>query len=144
MPCAEVWGTDRVGMHLAPRADSHDMGDGDRLGTFSYVARELGKRGLAFICAREKWQDDSIGPALKDAFGGVFIANEGFDFASASRLLAEGRADAVAFGKLAIANPDLPERFAEKAPLNGWGGGSFYGGGAKGYTGYPIRAREPA
>ncbi len=124
--CIGVWGADRVGMHLAPRADSHDMGDSDALGTFTYVGRELGKRGLAFICAREKWQADSIGPAIKEAFGGVFIANEGFDFESANRSLAEGRADAVAFGKLAIANPDLPERFRDGAPLNPWDGSTFY------------------
>ncbi|HUO03461.1 MAG TPA: alkene reductase [Rhizomicrobium sp.] len=136
----EVWGADRVGMHLAPRADSHDMGDSDRLSTFTHVARELGKRKLAFICAREKWQDDSIGPAIKNAFGGVFIANEGFDFESGNRLLAEGKADAVAFGKLAIANPDLPERFADNASLNAWDASTFYAGGAKGYTDYPIRA----
>ena len=76
------------------------------------------------------------------------IANEGFDFASATRLLTEGRADAVAFGKLAIANPDLPERFAEGAPLNAWDASTFYVPGAKGYTDYPIRASvragEPA
>ncbi len=155
--CAEVWGADRVGMHLAPRADSHDMGDSDRLGTFTHVARELGRRGLAFICTRERWQDDSIAPALKDgaypgpvlvrqsaAFGGILIANEGFDLAGAEALLAQGKADAVAFGKLAIANPDLPERFREGAPLNAWDGSTFYMGGAKGYTDYPIRATEPA
>ena len=51
--CIEVWGADRVGMHLAPRRDSHDMGDSDPAATFGYVARELGKRGIAFICARE-------------------------------------------------------------------------------------------
>ncbi len=50
--CAEVWGADRVGMHLAPRMDSHDMGDSDARATFTYVGRELGKRGLAFLCAR--------------------------------------------------------------------------------------------
>src|SRR5690348_7588399 len=132
--CADVWGADRVGMHLAPRADSHDMGDSDRLSTFTYVARELGRRKLAFLCAREKRLPDSIGPALKHAFGGVFIANEAFDFDSAGALLAEGKADAVAFGKLAIANPDLPERFAEKAPLNGWDAATFYAGGARGYV----------
>lgn len=142
--CADVWGADRVGMHLAPRMDSHDMGDSDGLATFTYVARELGRRGLAFLCAREKWQDDSIGPAIKDAFGGTFVANEGFDLASASALLAKGRADAVAFGKLAIANPDLPERFALGAPLNAWDGATFYSGGAKGYTDYPALAAEPA
>jgi 2,4-dienoyl-CoA reductase-like NADH-dependent reductase (Old Yellow Enzyme family) len=141
--CAEVWGADRVGMHLAPRADSHDMGDSDRLGTFTYVARELGKRGLAFLCAREKWQDDSIGPAIKQAFGGVFIANEGFTQESAERALAEGNADAVAFGKLFLANPDLPERFARHAPLNEWDAKTFYSGGAAGYTDYPALTAEP-
>jgi hypothetical protein len=141
--CAAVWGADRVGMHLAPRMDSHDMGDSDGLATFTYVARELGRRGLAFLCAREKWQDDSIGPRIKEAFGGPFVANEGFDLKSATALLAEARADAVAFGKLAIANPDLPERFAQDAPLNAWDGATFYSGGAKGYTDYPALAAEP-
>jgi 2,4-dienoyl-CoA reductase-like NADH-dependent reductase (Old Yellow Enzyme family) len=135
---AEVWGPDRVGMHLAPRMDSHDMGDSDRLGTFTYVARELGKRKLAWIAAREAHKDDSIGPRLKEAFGGVMIANEGFTLESAQTALNEGWADAVAFGKLFIANPDLPKRFAEGAPLNAWDAATFYAGGQKGYTDYPA------
>ena len=63
-----VWGADRVGMHLAPRGDAHDMGDANPLETFSHVARELGLRKIAFICARERQAPDSIGPALKKAF----------------------------------------------------------------------------
>jgi 2,4-dienoyl-CoA reductase-like NADH-dependent reductase (Old Yellow Enzyme family) len=94
----EVWGAGRVGVHLAPRADSHDMGDANRAETFSYVARELGKRGIAFICAREKAADDSLSPMLKQAFGGVFIANERFTKEQANAWIAEGKADAVAFG----------------------------------------------
>jgi 2,4-dienoyl-CoA reductase-like NADH-dependent reductase (Old Yellow Enzyme family) len=135
---AEVWGADRVGMHLAPRMDSHDMGDSDRLGTFSYVARELGRRKLAWIAAREAHKDDSIGPRLKDAFGGVYIANEGFTQETAQAALDAGWADAVAFGKLFIANPDLPRRFAEGAALNAWDAATFYAGGEKGYTDYPA------
>ncbi len=135
---ADVWGADRVGMHLAPRMDSHDMGDADARGTFSYVGRELGKRGLAFIAAREARKDDSIGPAIKDAFGGVYIANEGFTRQSAQVALDDGVADAVAFGKLFIANPDLPQRFAKAAPLNEWDSSTFYAGGANGYTTYPA------
>jgi 2,4-dienoyl-CoA reductase-like NADH-dependent reductase (Old Yellow Enzyme family) len=153
--CIGVWGADRVGMHLAPRMDSHDMGDSNRLGTFSHVARELGKRKIGWIAAREALIDEntklvdsqgrpkevankeSIGPILKRIFGGPFIANEGFDQASAERALAEGRADAVAFGKLFIANPDLVERFARHAPLNPWNPATFYAGGAEGYTDYP-------
>ena len=154
--CIEVWGADRVGMHLAPRMDSHDMGDSDRSGTFTYVARELGKRGLGWIAAREAQigpdtqlvdsqgrprevkNRESIGPAIRQAFGGSFIANEGFTFESAKRALAEGKADAVAFGKLFIANPDLVERFAKNAPLNEWDTATFYSGGEKGYVDYPA------
>ena len=135
---AEVWGADRVGMHLAPRMDSHDMGDSDQLGTFTYVARELGRRKLAWIASREADKDDSIGPRLKDAFGGVYIANESFTFESAQAALDAGWADAVAFGKLFIANPDLPRRFAQGAPLNPWNAATFYSGAEKGYTDYPA------
>ena len=154
--CIDVWGADRVGMHLAPRTDSHDMGDSDRLNTFLYVARELGKRRLGWIAAREaqigpdtKLVDsqgrpreiqnrESIGPAIKAAFGGAFIANEGFTQESAEKALAEGKADAVMFGKLFIANPDLVERFANHAPLNNWDAATFYSGGEKGYVDYPA------
>jgi 2,4-dienoyl-CoA reductase-like NADH-dependent reductase (Old Yellow Enzyme family) len=138
---AEVWGADRVGMHLAPRGDAHDMGDTDRLGTFTYVARELGKRRIAFICAREARREDSIGPQMKEAFGGVYIANEGFTKETAETALADGVADAVAFGKLIIANPDLVARFASNAPLNDWDMPTFYSGGAKGYVDYPALNR---
>jgi 2,4-dienoyl-CoA reductase-like NADH-dependent reductase (Old Yellow Enzyme family) len=134
----EVWGPERVGMHLAPRADSHDMGDSDRLATFTYVARELGKRRLAFICAREARGEDSIGPQIKEAFGGVYIVNESFTKETAEEALADGVADAVAFGKLIIANPDLVARFKTGAPLNDWNMETFYSGGTKGYTDYPA------
>ena len=134
----DVWGTDRVGMHLAPRADTHDMGDSDRLATFTHVAQELGKRGLAFICAREARLEDSIGPRIREAFGGVYIANENFTGETAAQSLADGSADAVAFGKAFIANPDLVARFAAKSPLNAWDDQTFFGGGAKGYIDYPT------
>ena len=134
----DVWGADRVGVHLAPRCDSHDMGDSNPLATFTYVARELGKRGIAFICAREARQEDSIGPQIREAFGGVYIANENFTYESAEQALSEGVADAVAFGKAFIANPDLVGRFAAKAPLNAWDDTTFFGGGSKGYIDYPT------
>jgi len=135
-----VWGASRVGMHLAPRGDSHDMGDSDRLATFGYVARELGRRRIAFIAARERAGPDRIGPQLKAWFGGPYVANEALDFDSASALLAAGEADAAAFGRLFIANPDLPRRFATGAPLNAPDPQTFYGGGANGYTDYPALA----
>jgi len=133
-----VWGADRVGMHLAPRGDAHDMGDSNPLATFGYVARELGKRRLAFICARESLGNGRIGPQLKSAFGGSYIANEKFTQATAEAVLAAGEADAVAFGVPFIANPDLPERFRENAPLNAADPGTFYAPGPKGYTDYPA------
>ncbi|HEU4376191.1 MAG TPA: alkene reductase, partial [Telluria sp.] len=85
--CIAVWGANRVGMHLAPRRDSHDMGDSDPAATFGYVARELKQRGIAFICAREAVGDDSLGPLLKKEFGGVYIANEQMTRDSAEQLM---------------------------------------------------------
>ncbi|MEI9993373.1 MAG: alkene reductase [Rhizomicrobium sp.] len=134
----EVWGADRVGMHLAPRGDAHTMGDSDLKGTFTYVAKELGKRKLAFLCAREHQAADSIGPALREAFGGVYAANESFTKESGEAALASGAADAIAYGKLYIANPDLEARFKAHAPLNQWDATTFYSAGAHGYTDYPA------
>jgi 2,4-dienoyl-CoA reductase-like NADH-dependent reductase (Old Yellow Enzyme family) len=131
-----VWGADRVGVHLAPRGDAHDMGDSNPAQTFGYVARELGRRRIAFICAREAVGPERLGPELKRAFGGVYIANEGFTRDSAEQVISAGEADAVAFGKLYIANPDLPERFATGAPLNSPDPSTFYAPGSKGYTDY--------
>jgi 2,4-dienoyl-CoA reductase-like NADH-dependent reductase (Old Yellow Enzyme family) len=131
-----VWEAGRVGLHLAPRGDAHGMGDSNPAATFGHVAREMGKRGIAFICAREHEGEDSLGPRLKKEFGGIYIANENFTRASAERILALGEADAVAFGKPFIANPDLPERLRRDAPLNEPKPEHFYGGGAKGYTDY--------
>jgi 2,4-dienoyl-CoA reductase-like NADH-dependent reductase (Old Yellow Enzyme family) len=132
-----VWGPNRVGMHLAPRGDSHSMGDSNAAAVFGYVARELGKRKIAFICAREYVGDNRIGPQLKAAFGGVYVANEKFTKELAEQVLEAGEADAVAFGKTFIANPDLPRRFAANAPLNPPDTSSFYRGGAGGYVDYP-------
>jgi 2,4-dienoyl-CoA reductase-like NADH-dependent reductase (Old Yellow Enzyme family) len=139
-----VFGAGRVGMHLAPRGDAHGISDSNPAATFSYVARELGRRRIAFIAARERVGPDSIGPTLKQEFGGVFVANEALDQATGQQLLDEGKADAVAFGKLFIANPDLPIRFAKHAPLNRPEPNTFYAAGAHGYTDYPALELSPA
>lgn len=133
-----VWEPDRVGMHLAPRGDAHDMGDSDLLGTFTYVAKELGKRNIAFICARESVSGDWFAPKLKIAFGGVYIANQGFNKDTATAVLNAKEADAIAFGQLFIANPDLVRRFKENLPLNSADPATFYSGASKGYTDYPF------
>ena len=135
---ASVWGCGRVGMHLAPRADAHGMGDSDLVATFEYTARELGAKGLAFICTRAKQLDDRLDGRLKAAFGGVYIANEKLSKDTAERLIRAGEADAVAFGIPFIANPDLPRRFALDAPLNEANPATFYAAGPEGYLDYPA------
>jgi 2,4-dienoyl-CoA reductase-like NADH-dependent reductase (Old Yellow Enzyme family) len=116
------------------------MGDSNLAATFGYLATELGKRKLAFLCAREGLAEPRLGPALKRAFGGPLIANQGFTAAEADAEIAAGNADAVAWGKLFIANPDLPRRFRENAPLNTPVPQTFYGGDRGGYTDYPALA----
>jgi 2,4-dienoyl-CoA reductase-like NADH-dependent reductase (Old Yellow Enzyme family) len=139
-----VWGAGRVGMHLAPRGDAHGISDSNREATFTYLARELGKRKLAFIAAREHPGPDALGPKLREAFGGPFVANESLNAETGQQLLDDGKADAVAYGKLFIANPDLPERFAKGAPLNRPEPNTFYASGAHGYTDYPALQSELA
>jgi 2,4-dienoyl-CoA reductase-like NADH-dependent reductase (Old Yellow Enzyme family) len=133
-----VWGAGRVGLHLAPRGDSHSMGDSDPLNTFGYVAREARRRGLAFLFAREHRAGDSIGATLKREFGGAFVANERFTIEQSEQALAEGSADAIAFGVKFIANPDLPDRLRDGTPLNEVDRDTMYGGAARGYTDYPA------
>jgi 2,4-dienoyl-CoA reductase-like NADH-dependent reductase (Old Yellow Enzyme family) len=133
-----VFGADRVGLHIAPRGDAHGMGDSDLTATFTYVARAMRERKIAFLMARERVADDRIGPLLKAEFGGVYIVNEGLDLPAAEALLAAGEADAVGFGKLFISNPDLVARLASGAPLTPWIAETFYSPGADGYTDYPA------
>ncbi len=132
-----VYGAGRVGMHLAPRGDVMSM-DGPDPEAFLYVARELGARKLAFLCAREYEGPDWLGPQLKQSFGGVYIANEKFTFESANAAIGRGDCDAVAFGKAYVANPDLVERFRIKADLNVPQSTTFYTHGAEGYVDYPT------
>ncbi len=136
--CCDTWGADRVGLHLAPRCDAHDMGDSDPAATFGYVAAECGKRGIAFLFAREGMPEPRQAPAMKKAFGGPFIANQQLSLEDAQRLLDQGEADAVAWGQLFIANPDLPERLRTDAPLNEPKPDTFYASGPDGYIDYPF------
>ncbi len=135
-----VWGAGRVGMHMAPRCDAHGISDSNPAATFGFVASELGRRKLAFLCLRESLLAPRQGPGMKKAFGGPLIANEGFTRDSAEATLAAGDADAVAFGKLFIANPDLPERYRAGAALNAPDPATFYSPGEAGYADYPALA----
>ncbi len=132
----DVWGADRVAVHLAPRCDSHDMGDDNPKETFGYVARELGRRQIAFIFLRESQGEGYLTPYLKQQFGGVVIANQDLTTEQAEALIRTGQADAVSWGRLFISNPDLVERLKSKAPLNPYNTETFYSPGAQGYTDY--------
>jgi 2,4-dienoyl-CoA reductase-like NADH-dependent reductase (Old Yellow Enzyme family) len=136
----EVWGADRVGVHLSPRdMEHHSIADSDPAAIFNYVAGELGKRKIAFIFVRESVDGGPrFGPAMKKAFGGLFIANEQHTLESAEKVLASGEADAISWGQLFLANPDLPRRFELNAPLNTPNPATFYAPGATGYTDYPF------
>ena len=115
----EVWGAGRVGVHLAPRGDEHDMGDDDPRETFGYALEQLGQRKIAFFFTREYLANDSISEYLKQRSGGVpYIANMKLSRDDAIDLLASGQADAVSWGKDYISNPDLFERLVQNAPLN--------------------------
>ena len=76
--------------------------------------------------------------SLRQRFNGAYIANNGFDFELANKVLSANQADLIAFGKLFLANPDLVERLKRNAPLNAPDKATFYGGGAEGYTDYPT------
>jgi len=133
-----VWGADRVGVHLSPRCDSNDMGDSDPRALFTHVARELDRKKIAFIFTREYMAKDSLTPLIRQNFKGIIIANEKLNKDSAELLVNEGKADAVSFGVLFIANPDLPVRFKKGLPLNKPQFETFYAEGEKGYVDYPF------
>lgn len=133
----EVWGSDRVGVHLAPRCDAQSMGDSNPLATFSYVARELAKLKIAFIFSRAIIGEDNLAATLKQEFGGNYIINQNLGQAEANLAIQQGYADAAAWGQLFIANPDLVTRFINGAELNQANPDTFYTGGSKGYTDYP-------
>jgi 2,4-dienoyl-CoA reductase-like NADH-dependent reductase (Old Yellow Enzyme family) len=135
---ASVWGPELVGVHLAPRGDSHDISDSNKLATFSYAVRELDNRGIAFLCVREREGIDAIGAKLRGLFGGAYIVNEAYTGATGQAALDAGTADAVAFGKDFISNPDLVQRLRTGAPLNEYNPSTFYAPGPTGYTDYPA------
>jgi 2,4-dienoyl-CoA reductase-like NADH-dependent reductase (Old Yellow Enzyme family) len=141
---ASVWDPRRVGMHLAPRSPSHSVSDSNPAKTFTYVAKELGRRQVGFLFIRETRGPGALLPSLKREFGGICIANDGYDMDSAALALQNGEADAVSFGRAYIANPDLVNRLRHRAPLNEVDAGTIYDlveSGARGYTDYPTLDR---
>ena len=139
----EVWGAGRVGVHLAPRGDEHDMGDHDPRETFGYAMEQLGQRQIAFFFTREYLAEDSMSEYLKERSNGVaYIANMKLDRSSALDLLSGEKADAVSFGKAYIANPDLFERLVIDAEMNELKLENMLGTDvAEGYIDYPFLAK---
>ena len=141
----KVWGADRVGIRFSPGGVFNDMHDSNPLETFSYVLRELNRFHLAYAHLIVSTEDDLRHGAvpvplatLRQEFQGSLIVANGFNRETATRAVAERVADAVAFGRLYLANPDLPERFRLNSPLNSANESTFYGGAEKGYTDYPA------
>ncbi|HEY5892702.1 MAG TPA: alkene reductase [Chthoniobacterales bacterium] len=147
-------GKDRLGVRLSPYGTFGDMVDSDPITLYKFVIGELGKRGLAYlhlIEARASGVSLAEDPTEKfaynaeifrSAFDGPMISAGGYTPESAAEAIEKGNADAVAFGRFYIANPDLYERIKGKSSLNKYDRPTFYGGGDHGYTDYPTLAES--
>jgi N-ethylmaleimide reductase len=142
----EVWGAERVGVRLSPLSPFNDMSDSDPFATFGEAASVLDGFGLAYLhlvvpgSVDPESDSGRITAHLRERFRGPLMVNGGYTHEAAEAVIGSGRADLVSFGSSFLANPDLPERFAEGVPLNPPNPSTFYGGGAEGYTDYPALA----
>jgi N-ethylmaleimide reductase len=138
---AGVWGPDRVGYRIAPNFSMLSMSDSAPLTTFSYLASQLSRLGLAYLHIFEPLAtpvEARTAGALRKKFEGTLIVNGGYDASAGNGVVARGEADLVAFGTLFLANPDLPRRLRDNAALNGPDFATFFAGEEKGYTDYPV------
>src|ERR1700760_1512793 len=137
-------GAERTGIRLSPVTPSNDISDSNPQPLFDYIVDHLNALKLVYIHVIEGATGGprDIAPfdyrSLRNRFKGAYIANNGYDLDLANKALSANDADLIAFGKLFISNPDLVERFKRGAPLNDYDKNTFYGGGAKGYTDYPV------
>jgi N-ethylmaleimide reductase len=143
---AKVLPPERVGIRISPVSPFNDVHDSNPQALFGYLVAQLSARNLGYIHVIE---GATGGPrdfapfdydALRKAFDGAYMANNGYDRELAIRTLEAGAADLIAFGRPFIANPDLVERLRRDAPLNPLDQNTLYGGGAEGYTDYPALA----
>ncbi len=143
---SEVWGADRVGIKLSPSNTFYGMFDSNPQATFGYVLEALNSKGLAYVHLMEPNQIDlknrdvinPVTPLFRPIYQGTLITNGNYTLETANAALNNGNADLVSFGKLFIANPDLPERFKLNASLNEPDPRTFYGSSEQGYTDYPF------
>jgi N-ethylmaleimide reductase len=144
-----IVGAERTGLRISPQNEQSDISDSDPQALFNHVASALSGKDLAYLHVIEGDTGGTPVPPfdymeIKRRFGGLVIANNGFDKARANQAIAEGRADLVAFGKPFIGNPDLVTRLYLDAPHNPANRETFYGGADQGYTDYPLlRGVEP-
>lgn len=139
----DVVGADKVGMRLSPNFVAHDMADTESEACTLYLAHALQTRDVAYLhIAEPDWASgaeltDAFRMQIRQAFKGGLIFCGNYSADEAQQAITSGVADAIGFGRLYIANPDLVERFKVHAPLNTPNPATFYGGGAEGYTDYP-------
>ena len=146
---SKVYTSDRVGVRLSPYGTFNDIADSDPVALFTAAIKKLNTYGLAYIHMIEPRATSAGGgeqvnedapitsELFRKAYQGKFITAGGYDQAMGEKVLEEGMADAVAYGRLYISNPDLLERFEKNAPLNPYNRATFYGGNEVGYTDYP-------
>ncbi|MEJ2253395.1 MAG: alkene reductase [Nitrospirota bacterium] len=142
----EVWGADRVGVHISPFNPFNSMHDSDPQALYTHLAGELNRLGLCYVSAveidpgslRNHGAPNHVTRRVREIFEGAYITNGGYDREKGLAVLARGEADLVSYGRLFLANPDLPERFRTNAALNEPDPETFYGGDEHGYTDYPF------
>ena len=141
-----VAGADRVGVRVSPHFHRHDIADAQTEPMHVYLAQQFERRGIAYMhIAESVWSggpalSDELRRGLREAYRGRIIVCGGYDAASGAARIGQGLADAVAFGRSFIANPDLVERIRSGAALNRPDPATFYGGGEAGYLDYPTLA----
>lgn len=140
---AEI-GWERTGLRLSPGGEFNDIKENDAEELYDYVIAELNTRKLAYLHIGTFDQNRDWHPIIRPKYDGIYLAGVGFDKERGERTLAEGGADAIVYGKLFLANPDLPERLRRNAPLNEWDESTFYTPGEKGYTDYPTLEQAAA
>jgi N-ethylmaleimide reductase len=142
-------GSERTGLRISPQNGQNDIADSDPQRLFNHVASALSGKGLSYLHVIEGDTGGTPVPPfdyseIKRRFGGIVIANNGFDRERANEAIEQARADLVAFGKPFIGNPDLVIRLYLDAPLNPANRETYYGGADQGYTDYPLlRGIEP-
>ena len=145
-------GMDRVGIRFSPNILVQGVEDSDPVALFADLAKTLEALNVPWIELREPDKATSAGsvptapvsPAMRLHYSGRIVINSDHDWTDARSRIADGHADAVSIGRLFIANPDLVKRIALDAPLNPGDPGTFYAGGAKGYTDYPTLGEQEA